>query len=72
MGDTNTIPIKETKYRKITSETLKPFNQKLKCEEWKEVCGEDNPQYAYPIHNKILYNVFDETAPLMRQKTKLN
>ena len=37
MVNTNTIPINETKYRKKTSETLKLLNQKLKCENWKEV-----------------------------------
>ena len=41
---TNTTPIKETKYRKITSEILKLLHQKLKCENWKEVYREENPQ----------------------------
>ena len=66
--NTNTTPIKETKYRKITSETLKLLNQKLKCENWKEVYREANPQYAYTTFYKILYNAFDETVPLMRRK----
>ena len=66
--NTNTTPIKETKYREITSETLKLLNQKLKCENWKEVYREANPQYAYTTFYKILYNAFDETVPLMRRK----
>ena len=63
-----TIPIKETKHRKITSETLALLNQKLKCESWKEVYREENPQYAYTTFYKILYNTFDQTVPRMRQK----
>ena len=66
-----TTPIKETKHRQITSETLALLNQKLKCESWKEVYREENPQYAYTTFYKILYNAFDQTVPLMRQKIRL-
>ena len=66
----NTIPIKETKHRKITSETLALLNQKLKCENWEDVYREENPQYAYTTFYKILYNAFDQTVPLMKQKIR--
>ena len=67
IANINATPIKETKYRKITSETFKLLNQKLKCENW-TVYREENPQYAYTIFYKILYNAFDETVQLMRRK----
>ena len=56
---------KKTKHRKITNKTLDLLNQKLECEKWEQIYGEENPQHAYTSFYNTLFNTFDKNIPLV-------